>query len=269
MQTTGDGGFLLFSSYARLVAGDTDTAADVYRYDAQTEQLVRVSDGEGGYDANGNDNAFSAKIPHWYDGATLSNEHELTTRAISEDGSRIVFETAEPLSPDATNGLANAYEWHMEPGWSEGRVSLVSSGSDQEPVGVAEGGSTNIVITPSGKDIFFVTTQGLLPQDTDGVADIYDARLGEGFPAAPAPSRPCSGDACQGPLTNPAPLLVPGSISQAPGGNFAPPPTPAATVKPKQKSKSSACKRGHVKKKGRCVKKPKTRQTTIRRRAKR
>ena len=214
----------MFTSYGLLVAGDTASARDVYRYDAQTETLDRVSIGEDGYDANGNDDAFDASIPTLGFGQVRKN-YELGSRAISEDGSRIVFETAEPLSPEVTNGLTNGYEWHIEPGWSEGRVGFGSTGSDESPVGVSLGGGTssngnptieNVVITPSGKDIFFLTTQGLVPQDTDGAEDIYDARLGSGFPVEAAKPKACEGDACQGPLTNPAPLLVPGSVSQAP-----------------------------------------------------
>ena len=99
-----------------------------------------------------------------------------------------------------------------------------------------------------------MTSQGLVPQDTDGVDDVYDARLGGGFPPPPAPAEACAGDACQGPLTNPAPLLVPGSVSQAPGGNFAAP-VPATATTPK--AKPATCKKGFVKKKGKCVKRPK------------
>lgn len=224
IQTAGqDGRFLVFSSYAQLTPGDSDTTRDVYRYDAVSGTLDRVSLGEGGFDSNGNSDAFSAEIPHLFSSGRLFESDDLGNRAISEDGSRILFETAEPLSPKAVNGLVNAYEWHKEAGWSEGRVSLVSSGADQEPVGASSGQSDNIVITPSGRDIFFTTVQGLLPQDTDGASDIYDARLGEDFPPVFASTRPCSGDACQGPLTNPAPLLVPGSFSQVSGENLAPP----------------------------------------------
>jgi hypothetical protein len=222
-QVTNDGAFLVFCSYGQLLPGDTDTAKDIYRYDAETGTLVRVSVGEDDHDANGNNDAFDANLPSGGTGPQVYEEHELKNRAITEDGSRIVFETAEPLSPAATNGRVNIYEWH------EGSVSLVSSGTSEE-------NDSNETITPSGRDIFFMTSQGLVAQDTDGLPDIYDARLGEGFSAVPAERQPCSGDACQGPLTNPAPLLVPGSVAQAPGGNFAAPaPAPAVTVKPKAK----------------------------------
>ncbi len=260
VQSAGDGGFLVFSTYAQLVThgseADTDTARDVYRYDALTGLLNRVSVGEGGHDANGNGvepslGAYDASIQD--DDvieAQVYADHELGVRAISEDGSRIVFSSAEPLSRDDTNGLVNVYEWHQGPGGGEGVVSLISSGSSE-----ASDGSP--VISPSGRDVFFVTTQGLAPGDTDGQADVYDARLGGGFPPVAAPVVACAGDACQGPLTNPAPLLVPGSVSQAPGGNFPapapPPPAAAATVKPRAKA-TLGCRKGYVKKRGKCVK---------------
>ncbi|HEY3829621.1 MAG TPA: hypothetical protein VGL57_10545 [Solirubrobacteraceae bacterium] len=210
-QTAGmDGGFLVFSTYAQLVSSDTDTAKDVYRYDAATGVLDRVSGGEAGYDANGNNDRFDATITDGNRGGAeheVRLQYEMNSRAISEDGSRIVFKTAEPLSPDATNGLTNVYEWH-EQADSEGSVSLISGGSSEEPV-------ADVVISPSGNDVFFATVQGLVAQDTDGVPDIYDARLDGGFPSVPAKARACTGDACQGPLTNPTPLLLPGSLSQA------------------------------------------------------
>lgn len=224
LQTTKDGRFLLFTSYGRLVSNDTDSAKDVYRYDAQAATLKRVSIGEEGYDTNGNGDGGSidAAIPLLAVGDLQQNE-ELAYRAISEDGTRVVFETAEPLSSKAINGLINAYEWHIAPGWSEGRVSLVSSGEDEEPVGTELAGEhpAEIMMTPSGRDIFFKTVQGLSSQDGDGVTDVYDARLGAGFaPEVGGQRRQCEGDTCQGGLTNPAPLLVPGSVPQAPGENL-------------------------------------------------
>jgi hypothetical protein len=249
-QTAGaDGGFLVFSTYAQLVPGDTDNAKDVYRYDAETGALVRVSLGEDGADANGNRNDqdtvnADATIATSNHGGSVRFQYEMNDRAISEDGSRIVFTTSEPLSPEVSNGLANVYEWHEQAGGGEGMVSLVSGGGASEPV-------EDVVIAPEGNDIFFVTTQGLVPQDTDGAPDIYDARVGGGFPQAPAEPKQCSGEACYGPLTNPAPLLVPGSVSQAPGENYAPVKTVAVKVKTKpkkkvkKKSKASAKERKH------------------------
>jgi hypothetical protein len=233
-QTAGrDGRFLLFSSYGRLVANDTDTAKDVYRFDAQTGALDRVSTGEDGYHENGNSSAFDATIPDTSGEARVFDHAEMQSRAISEDGTRVAFTTAEPLSPAAVNGLVNVYEWYEEPGSSVGVVSLVSSGS-------AEESEEHVVISPSGRDVFFITPQGLVSQDSDGAPDVYDARIEGGFPSPPAEREPCSGDACQGPLTNPVPLLVPESVSPAPGGSLAAPASKKVVKKSKGKQKGKA-----------------------------
>lgn len=232
-QTTADGRFLLFGTYARLLASDTDSARDVYRYDAATGLLDRVSSGEGGFDADGNNSAFGALVGTGGFGGgsgSLAPDHvaqqsDLVGRQISEDGSRVVFESAEPLAADAARGQENAYEWHKEPGWQEGVVSLIA------PLGQAG----EVEISHSGDDVFFTTPLGLLPQDTDGQRDLYDARL-DSLPPPVAAETECSADACQGPLTNPAPLLVAGSISQAPGENL----PPVIATKAKQKAKSKA-----------------------------
>jgi hypothetical protein len=230
-QTAGrDGRFLLFSSYGRLVANDKDTAKDVYRFDAQTGALERVSVGEDGYHENGNSSALDATIPDTSGEARVFDRAEMQSRAISEDGTRVVFTTAEPLSPAAVNGLVNVYEWYEEPGSNEGVVSLVSTGS-------AEESEEHVVISPSGRDVFFITPQGLVSQDGDGAPDVYDARMGGGFPSPPTERGPCSGDECQGPLTNPVPLLVPESVSPAPDANFAPPVSKKVVKKSKAKPK--------------------------------
>jgi hypothetical protein len=272
VQTAGvDGQFLVFASYAQLTADDTDNAKDVYRYDAQAGTLVRISGGEGGYGADGNCNDGSEPSSNReVDGlkepvegteticdatitpgnasrellsetAKVVAQHEMKTRAVSEDGSRIVFFSKAALSRAAGNGLSNVYEWH-----EGGGVSLVSSGTGEFSV-------EDAVISPDGRNIFFDTTQSLVAQDTDGAPDIYDARLGAGLTEnASAQLRPCEGDACQGPLTNPAPLLVPGSTMQRPGENV--PPAVVATTPRSHHLKPKACGQGRRRNKhGRCV----------------
>jgi hypothetical protein len=231
------GRFLVFSTYAQLTPDDTDAGKDVYRYDTVTGALERVSGGEEGYDANGNGvksdgSAFDATLassdPLF--SPALYVQRELVHRAVTEDGSRIVFTSAEPLSPVAGNGIVNAYEW------DEGGVSLVSGGSATRDV-------QDVVISSSGRDVFFTTTQGLVPQDTDGQEDLYDARLEGGFPSPPGEREACAGDACQGPLTNPAPLLVPGSVAQPAGENLPPPRQAAHKKKPKRAKKTGRARR--------------------------
>jgi hypothetical protein len=94
-----------------------------------------------------------------------------------------------------------------------------------------------------GCDVFF-TTSVLLPQDP-GQIDVYDARVGGGFPQ-PVTLPICEGETCQGPSNPPPEFPTPASATFNGPGN----------VKPKPKR----CPKGKrkVKRKGkvRCVKKP-------------
>jgi hypothetical protein len=243
-QTAGsDGRFLVFATYAQLNGGDTNANRDVYRYDALTGQLTRVSIGEFGYDDNGNRSVLGesgetlgARIMPTIARGDLLDEDKLNNRAVSEDGSRVVFRSGEPLSPEAAgNTLEKAYEWREGVAGSGGNVSLISGGTS---VGNVE----DVVISVKAINVFFVTVDGLVPQDSDGLPDVYDARMGPGFPESPAQRQPCEGDGCQGSLTNPAPLLVPGSVAQTAGENFASPPPNSASSK--TISKRKAKKRG-------------------------
>jgi hypothetical protein len=232
------GRFLVFSSYGKLTGDDTDAGKDIYRYDSVTGTLERVSIGENGYDADGNADGFDATLAiSKASSSKLSFEQRgMNSRAVSEDGLQIVFSTAETLSSGATKGFTSAYEWN------EDNVSLVSGSG-------ASGSVENVLISSSGNDVFFTTTQGLVPQDTDGQEDVYDARLNGGFPSAPAEVQACSGDACQGPLSSPAPLLVPGSLPQASGENFLPvkrATSKKAKLKKKVKRPKKHAKKRHV-----------------------
>jgi hypothetical protein len=255
-QVSGDGRFLVFTSYGQLVRrfpqADTDGERDLYRFDMGTGVLDRVSLGEAGYHANGNGenigHGFDVSIPGsgLLGGNRVFEVHRMGSLAVSGDGSWVVFSSAERLSAHASNGLANVYVWHEEPGWSEGVVSLVSSGNSLTH-------DFGPVIDPSGRDVFFMSTAGMVLQDTEKDIDIYDARIGGGFPPVSVERIQCSSDACQGSLTNPAPLVIPGSVSQAPGQNFKPLSKKKAVVK-KKKRKTRSKAKGKVKAKGRARK---------------
>jgi hypothetical protein len=109
-------------------------------------------------------------------------------------------------------------------------------------------------MAPSGADIFFTTADRLVPQDTDTQQDIYDARIGGGFPPPPVRT-PCQEEACQGPSAATPSFGAPSSTTFSGAGNLAPPP---ATVPPKLKTAAQvkaeklakalmACKRDHRK----------------------
>jgi hypothetical protein len=226
VESTPDGEFLVFTSSADLTAGDTSTAAQVFEYDARTERLRRVSVGQDGYDDDGNttEEADAASIGSFralpvFEGVTSASH--TTARAMSDDGSRVFFESADALTPQTLPGLpSNVYEWEAEGtgscavGDGEGCVYLISDGRDDSRT---QGGtpSTRWVATDaSGEDALFETADQLVPADTDTQLDLYDARVGGGF-AEPQRTSECGGSACQAPLeTAPAPALVQTATSE-------------------------------------------------------
>jgi NHL repeat/WD40-like Beta Propeller Repeat len=204
---TPDGRFLIFTSYAHLAPGDTDNAQDLYRYDFQTEQLIRLSFGRNGNDGNGNDSAHPVELPAAGGGVAggPAETAEAFGRAISADGSTIIFRTTAPLvSRDTNLGThpgcgpeetgCDLYEW-MEAGHgtcheAAGCISLISDGLDVHGI---FGGT----LSASGRDITFYTPRGLVPADTDGVGDIYDARIEGGFHTPHPPADCGSPEACR------------------------------------------------------------------------
>jgi hypothetical protein len=276
-ECTGDrepGRFLVFSSYAQLTPDDTDQALDVYRYDANTGTIERVSAGENGHDENGNEERDAKHILNaqaGYQGtgefaanatitaptfkvALVAVQHELNARAISEDGSTIVFSTGSPLSPQATNGQVDIYVWH-QPAGAGAAVGLISSGNSSLADAMP-------IVTPSGRDVSFITKAGLVPQDTDGQLDVYDARIGGGFPVAPASPAGCAGEACRGPLTAALGPLAAGSLTQPPESSpVSKPPAAKPRLLTRAQKLASALRA--------CRKQPKSRRASCKARARR
>jgi hypothetical protein len=206
-QATPDGRYLVFTTTADLTSDDKSTVTQVFRYDAQSGELVRVSAGQDGFNNDGNTYENAAK---------LANTEPGTGRmTISEDGSDVVFQSNEALTPQVQSGSTrNVYEWH------EGNVYLISDGKNSSGL---------IGIDASGADIFFVTPDELVPQDTDEDVDVYDARVNGGFPE-PTPTPSCSGEACQGAPTTPLAPSSPGSTGAPAVGNL----IPSLVVTPKK-----------------------------------
>jgi hypothetical protein len=280
---TPDGRSLVFESHGDLTpdAIRTDGAAQIFRYDAQIEELVRVSIGEGGFNDNGNAGTGDASVV--LPGVAERAGPFPGGPTMSSDGSYVFFQSPVALTPHALNDVVvgrfeikgfppkteyaqNVYEYH------EGHVYLISDGRDASntatPCGNAAGGR---VLTETelfrsgvcllgtdatGHNVFFTTADRLVPADTDTQVDIYDARICEpasGNPCvapSPAPSPPCLGEACHGiPAATPS-LLAPGTAFFNGEGNLA----PASPLPKKVTKKTVKCKKGFVKKHNKCVK---------------
>lgn len=210
----------LVFSYSAGQAVTQTAPFEIYRYTTAGNSITCVSCPRAGVTPTGNAN-FGAAGGGSYRPAQ-------TGVPMSTDGSKIFFDTPDPLAAGDTNtgvfsnGLFGATAQSQDVyEWENGNVSLISDG--RSATGAVLGGTTD-----SGNDVFLTTTAQLVSQDTDGFDDIYDARVGGGFPPPPPGSGSCqSADSCHSGVTPTVFFSVPGSSTL-----IAPPTiTPKFTVK--------------------------------------
>jgi sugar lactone lactonase YvrE len=228
---TRDGRFLVFMSYSALTPDDTRVEgkppAQVYRYDAATERLMRVSIGAKGFRDNGNEGAGDAKIIFAEEGLERQIDPLRGDPTMSDNGRFVFFQSPVGLTPHALNDVVvsgaseepkyaqNVYEWEAPGTEVDGRptctepagcVFLISDGKDVAETNqrAATGGENSVELIgsdESGANVFFSTSDSLVAQDTDTERDIYDAHIcssGLPCPSPAAESPPCLGEVCHG-----------------------------------------------------------------------
>jgi hypothetical protein len=189
-----DSGALFISAHTPLKrtgaqADNDDGASDVYRFDPSTEDWARLSTSSSG--RGGNDNAADATVSPEF---TLPLPASRSHPSVSADGQKVVFYTAEALSPFDHNQSVDVYLW------DEGQVYLISDG---RPGSVPfPGGAPNASISPSGADVLINTTNPLAVSDIDTNFDVYDVRVEGGFRPSVHPET-CAGESGCRPSPNP------------------------------------------------------------------
>jgi hypothetical protein len=191
---SGDGTVLAFLSAAPIGGYDNTDAAtgladtEAYLYDAEIGSLVCASCNPTGGLPNG-----SASMP----GALVNGSTTAyRPRALSADGRRLFFETADALVKGDTNSALDVYQWE-----SAGEGSCAEVPGCLAPISAPQReGGRFLDASADGADAFFLTGDSLVGGDP-GSIDAYDARVGGGLPDLQAPI-PCNGDACQ-PLPSP------------------------------------------------------------------
>jgi len=209
-RVTPDGRTLLFSTndssafggYDHGVCADTFPCHELYVYSAESGTVVCASCNPSGAPAtseavvSGGDLNAGARVTAY------------VNRGITNDGSKVFFSTGDSLVPQDTNGKEDAYEYDV----ATHTVSLISTGKDPAD-------SWYLDSSADGRDVFFATRQRLVGWDRDNEYDLYDARIGGGFPEPPPVPAPCSGGACQGAPTVAPEVAAPASQSFHGSGN--------------------------------------------------
>ena len=194
-RVSADGTRLLFLSSASLTGYDNrdqktglpDT--QVFLYDASGAGLLHCVSCR----PNGTRPVGSSTIPGVIaNGEQASATRAYKPRALSADGTHVFFDSADAVVPSGdSNNEPDVYQWQAQgPNCAKpaGCVALISSGR-------SPGGASFVDASVSGDDVFFLTDGSLVGTDP-GSVDLYDARVGGGFPEPLVPI-PCFGDFCQ------------------------------------------------------------------------
>jgi hypothetical protein len=189
-----DGSFITFMTLGQLTADDTDTAADIYAYDAAADELVRVTSAAPG--ATGGSYACSGDVSIQCNGDQgIGSDAAAVRRSLpalgvaSDGGDRMVFfQSRSRLVPEDVDDAYDVYRWR------NGELSLVStwaSGPD---------GAFFVGNDRKGRNVYVTSRDRLTWQDTDAVLDVYTARVDGGFAEPDPPPPPCDpvGAGCHG-----------------------------------------------------------------------
>lgn len=231
-RVSASGNRLAFLSSSPLTGYDNEGQPEVYLYDAPTSKLTCASCNPTGEKAQG-----PSTIP-----GAIANGKALQAykpRVLSADGQRLFFNSPDALALQDTNNEPDVYQWEAKGSGScqkqGGCIDLISSGRSED-------GARFIDTSADGADVYFTTDGSLVPGDP-GAVDLYDARVGGGFPFIEPPI-PCVGDACQ-PIPGEPDDPTPGTLLQRPVGNPALSFLRKGQTKPKRKTN-----KGKGKKKG-------------------
>jgi hypothetical protein len=223
---------------------------EVYLYDAVTAKLVCASCDPSGARPAG-PAVLGGHVPEGSEGSFSETSPFYLQRNLSENGDRLFFDSPDRLVSQDSNGVQDVYEWE-----AEGEGSCKQAGGCTLPISDVAGDRESYFLdaSPNGENVFIATGEQLVPSDTDTRVDVYDAKVGGGFPVTTAPPVCDNADSCKAPESpQPGVFAAPASATFAGPGN-PPLPLPAKTAA----KKTEKCKRGFVekkiKKKEQCVK---------------
>jgi hypothetical protein len=157
---------------------------EVFLFDAETGDLACVSCNPTNSRPSG-----PSMLPGWTTGFEQP-------RYLNADGSRLFFESIDSILPQDLNGRRDVYEWERAGSGScsgQSPTFNARSGGCMFLISTGTSGVSSYLIDASadGDDVFISTRQRLVTQDEDDHYDVYDARVGGGFPPSPVAAPAC------------------------------------------------------------------------------
>jgi hypothetical protein len=212
-RVSADGSLLLFVSKAPLTGYDNtdqltgEADSEVFLYELGPDRLTCLSCNP----TEGRPIGPSSVPGAYANGSGPSAVDSYKPRVLAAGRRRVFFESSDSLVMQDTDSARDVYEWEAVGEGNcqrgEGCLALVSSGR-------SAGGASFVDASAGGSDAFFLTGGSLISSDP-GSVDLYDARVGGGFPQPSVPI-PCEGDACQ-PLPSEPEDPEPGTVRYGPG----------------------------------------------------
>jgi hypothetical protein len=208
---SGSSAFLITSQ--RLTNDDTDTYADLYRYDVADGQLTLLSAVPGADELTVTEDKIriaddGSTVLFWGEDPSVAEGKHLYVAAaggarvlapsaegfgqVSADGRFALLATESQLAAGDVDAKMDVYRYdtsaetftwlsHGSHGGNGDFDATISSRGQLQFTGEKEAtpGSPYRAMTVDGSDVFFTTAEQLLPQDVNEVVDVYEWKAGE------------------------------------------------------------------------------------------
>lgn len=191
MQISPDGRHAAFESSGRITPYDNAGKIEVYEY-TDEGGVVCASCRPDGAQPEGD-----SKLPKAGAYGLMDPPH-----GISDDGSRVFFNSADAIVPEDINGEDGCIQISQFPApqgpfacndvymYEDGEPQLISTGTSDYPAVLMDASA-------SGDDVFFYAHEELAPRGQGSVSALYTARVNADAPP-PTPQPICNGNGCKG-----------------------------------------------------------------------
>ncbi len=155
---TSDGSKVVFASTDRVTADDTDSSEDIFVWSEQTNEITRVSQGNGAGDSDACQTEEGAVCP----ASPLVTQRPDSDDPIASESGDVYFYSPEQLDPNSP-GLANEKNLYV---YRHGAVKYVATLDKGTAI-------DRIQISPDGAHAAFLTASRMTSYDNQGWREMY------------------------------------------------------------------------------------------------